>query len=307
MKASFLAVFVIASGLLMSFEVGAREWVSTDGNSLEADFVSATETSVTILRTLDGKEFSLPLERLSEADRKWVAENKDKEPDPEPITGEYAKLITGSWELAEFEGLPFAIYASAKLDASKKYPLVLGLHGKSPNNENGKQKGVLRAFEKPDAYEANPAILVAPLCYQPFGITGSGWGDEPGVKAIALVEELAENLPVDEDRIYCLGNSMGGGGTSSLICNEPKLFAAGIVICGWPASGADSVFKKVPVWAFHGSADTTVSPASMRALAENLKREDNFKYTEFEGAGHGISGQVWETEGVMEWLFSKTR
>jgi dienelactone hydrolase len=307
MKISSFRIVLVGLVLWGAPPAEGREWVSTDGNKLEADFVSATADAVTIVRTSDGKEFTLPLERLSEADRKWVSENKDKEPEPVPIGGEYAKLITGDWALSEFRGLPFALYATSTLDASKKYPLVLGLHGKSPNNENGKQKGILRAFAEAGVYDEHPAILVAPLCYQPYGATGSGWGDEPGEKAIALVEELAENLPVDEDRIYCLGSSMGGGGTASLICDEPKLFAAGIVICGWPAPGSESVFKKVPVWAFHGSADPTVSPKYMRDLAESLKREDSFKYTEFEGAGHGISGQVWQTEGVFDWLFSKKK
>ncbi len=85
------------------------------------------------------------------------------------------------------------------------------------------------------------------------------------------------------------------------------MFAAGIVIGGWPDSGSASAFKKVPVWAFHGSADNVVKPDRMRKLAKALKRSRIFKYTEFEGAGHGIKGQVFSDEAVFEWLFAQKR
>ncbi|MCW1886564.1 hypothetical protein OKA04_17635 [Luteolibacter flavescens] len=50
-----------------------RTFTSSDGKTLEADLVSATDKQATLKRTSDGKEFVLPLDRLSEDDRKYVA------------------------------------------------------------------------------------------------------------------------------------------------------------------------------------------------------------------------------------------
>ncbi len=56
-----------------------RTWTSTDGQKLEAEFIGGDEESVTIRRT-DGQRFTLPLDRLSEADRRWVAEQASGPP-----------------------------------------------------------------------------------------------------------------------------------------------------------------------------------------------------------------------------------
>jgi len=289
----------------------AREWVALDGRKLQAEFVSVTADSVTVKRDSDGKSFTIALEKLSEADQNWVKENEAKakaaSEGPMPVTGPYAGQITGNWELAEYRKLPYTIYGK-DLDGSKKYPLIIGLHGKSENNENGKQKGIVNRFAQKARYADHPAILVAPLCYQPFGGTGGGWGDKPGKEAVGLIKDLIKNLPiVDPDRVYLLGTSMGGGGTASIISSETKLFAAGIVICGWVDSGAAKAFKKVPVWAFHGDADTVVDPGSIQKLADKLKRSKIFKYTEFPGAGHNISGQVFDNKEVYDWLYAQKR
>ena len=51
-----------------------RTWTSTDGRTLEAEFITANERNVTLRRKLDRKRFTLSLDKISESDRKWVAE-----------------------------------------------------------------------------------------------------------------------------------------------------------------------------------------------------------------------------------------
>lgn len=123
-------------------EAHSREWTSTDGRKLEADFVSATGDSIIVKRAADGRSFTLPLKGLSEADQIWVKEELAR--NAKPVEGPYAALLTGEWAFSEDDGLPFALYGAKDLDASKKYPLVVGLHGRSQNAENGKQPGPSR-------------------------------------------------------------------------------------------------------------------------------------------------------------------
>lgn len=220
-----------------------------------------------------------------------------------------ATLLTGEWALSEYRGLPFAIYGAKDLDASKKHPLILALHGKSDNNTNGQQVGGwMKSFAKPERYAKNPCIIVAPLCYQPFGGTGGGWSAKPGDQAIDLVKALEKALPaVDAKRIYVAGHSMGGFGTCHLIARAPQMFAAGIPVSGY-ASGTDLVSgQRTPMWLFHAADDAVVGVAGARAFAKASSRSKAFHYTEYPTGGHGIPSVVFEDEKLHEWLFAQGR
>ncbi len=76
-----------------------REWTSTTGSKVTATLVSSTRKQVT-LRTAKGKTIRLKLKQLSEADRKWIAENargssglKSGEPDTERLAAILEKAL----------------------------------------------------------------------------------------------------------------------------------------------------------------------------------------------------------------------
>lgn len=288
----------------------ARMWTSSDGKTIKAEFVSATDTEVTIVRA-DGKEFTMPLTRLSDDDRAWIQANKDElmkateAANAKPIEGPFAELVTGQFELSTHGELPFAFYGSLDFDGAKQYPLLLVLHGKSANNENGKQAGMARRFTIAEVQDQYPCFVVAPLCYQPYGATGGGWSDKPGEEAIALVEALIEGLPVDEARIYVTGNSMGGFGTCHLMAEAPKLFTAGVAVAGYGRDDHADDLKREPLRLYHAADDPVVEVAGARLFAEAMKRSDTFLYTEYSDGGHGIYGRVFEDPGTLEWLFGQ--
>lgn len=307
-----LQVALLSAFLGLAVSTFARTWTSSDGKEIEAEYVSANETSVTIKRA-DGKSFTLPLSRLSKADQEWVAEKMSSSPTPPsasaaagPISGPMAALVTSDWALSEHGDLPFALYASKDLDGSKKYPLLLALHGKSNNDENGRQVGGwIKSFARAENYEKRPCIIAAPLCYQPYGGTGGGWNDKPGDEAIELVEELIENLPIDENRIYVIGYSMGGFGTAHVMAKEPRLFTAGVPVAGYGQTSHANDLKRHPIWLFHAADDAVVGVDGARRFAEALERNKDFKYTEWPDGGHGIIGKVFNDLTVHEWLFAQ--
>lgn len=260
-------------------------------------------------RSADGIPFTLPMARLSAADREYVR-IQGAAPSPaaaaRPLEGPYAGLVTGDWALSTYKTLPFALYAAKDLDASKRYPLILALHGKSSNDVNGKQvDGWMKCFAMPDRYKKHPCIIIAPLCYQPYGGTGGGWSDKPGDEAIALVKELLKNLPVDKERVYVVGYSMGGFGTCHLMIKEPRLFAAGIPVSGYSGGGEEGALKRLPLWLFHAVDDPVVKVDGARAMAKTLDKSKTFKYTEFPNGGHGIPDRVFNDDAVHEWLFAQ--
>ena len=304
--------FVMTCAVLAS--ATAREWTSSDGKKLEAELISVTGDAVVLKRAVDGREFTLPLTRLSEADREWVRTQSATPPTPsgaptaagapKAVAGPYAGLVTGDWALSTFKNLPFSLYAAKDLDASKTYPLIVALHGKSTNNENGKQVGGwMKTFAKPERYKKHPCIIIAPLCYQPFGGTGGGWSDKPGDEVIGLIKDLLKTLPVDKERIYVMGHSMGGFGTCHLMGKEPRLFAAGIPVSG--SSGDTGALKRLPLWLFHAADDDVVKVDGARSLAKALDKSKTFKYTEYPDGGHGIPGKVFDDDAVHEWLFAQ--
>lgn len=285
----------------------ARTWTSNDGKALEADFVSATETQVTLKLTKTGREVTIFLSRLSEADQTFVKEEaKPPEVEATAIEGEYAHLVTGDWVKGEYGKLPYSFYGGKELNGSSKVPLVVSLHGRSSNDENGNQIGFAKTFVSEENYKDRPCLVLAPLCYQPFGATGGGWDDAPGEEALSLVKDLLKKLPIiDKDRVYVIGYSMGGFGTWHFLKEEPKVFAAGVPVAGG-TRGAGKL-RSMPIWSFHGAKDDVVSPDSARNCAEELKRSKVFKYTEFPEEGHSIIGKVTKDPEVHKWLFEQSK
>jgi dipeptidyl aminopeptidase/acylaminoacyl peptidase len=292
--------------------VPARTWTSADGRTLEGDFVSATETAVTIKR-LNGTKFTIELSKLSEADRTFVAEQaaKPAEPakpaetkgPPSAIAGPYAAQITGDW--VQFEGkggLQGMLFAAKDLDAKQKYPLVLYLHGKGNNVLSKAALGFARACAKEDNYKERPCIIYAPQCPDE-----NGWGGATGANLMKTLKDLIKNLPVDEDRLYVVGYSMGGYGTFALLNDNPRMFAAGIPIAGGASVGVAKNLRRIPIWIWHGEKDEVVPPDQSRAIAKALEKVKTAKYTEVPGAGHGIGGEVEKNAEVHTWLFGQKR
>ncbi len=215
---------------------------------------------------------------------------------------------------------------SPEVKDGEKYPLVIFLHGAGERgNNNISQVAGQDAFlnlifsEEGSKY---PAFLIAPQCPNGKKWCEVDWGKADGhatpetaSDSMGLLHELLQdmkkNLPIDPNRIYVTGISMGGYGTFDFLVRYPLEIAAAIPICG----GADNEklatmpeLRKVPVWIFHGGADGVVktqrSRNAYKALQEN---KCDVQYTEFPGVGHGSWGPAYHTEGLADWLFSQSR
>lgn len=291
--------------LILLSGIGARTWTANDGRTLEADFLSANETEVTV-RNSAGNDFTIPLERLSEVDKAWLKAKTEERKRPKRVTGPYADKITGDWAKAMWENrLAYRIYGK-DLDANQKYPLVIFLHGRGgEGSDNEKHLGnVGKVWGTEDFYAKHPSIAVVPQCYD----RGDGWGGKVAEDLIDLIEDMVENLPIDTSRIYITGYSMGAYGCWHLMGQEPDLFAAAIPVAGGGDPGDARKMKQVAIWAFHGDQDPTVPASQSRDMVEAVKRaRGNIKYTEMPGEGHAISGKVFFDPDVREWLFAQKR
>ena len=138
-----------------------------------------------------------------------------------------------------------------------------------------------------------------------------GWNGQCLDDVIGLIKSAIENLPVDENRVYITGLSMGGFGTWKALAAEPSLFAAAIPVCGGGNPGTARAIKDIPIWPHHGVADNIVKVDFTRAMVEALKKvKGNIRYTEYDAAS-GIKHNAWtpcyDNPETYGWLFSQHR
>tara|TARA_B100000212_G_scaffold341812_3_gene326203 strand:+ start:1832 stop:2779 length:948 start_codon:yes stop_codon:yes gene_type:complete len=127
-----------------------------------------------------------------------------------------------------------------------------------------------------------------------------------------MLDYVLETFPeIDEDRVYVMGYSAGGGATWRWINQSSDRFAAAAP-CGFTGGSANDDAKKLanlPIWTMAGSEDGK-NPAGIRKMVERLSAAGNVnvKHTEFEGADHREGGRaVFETAELVDWMlgFSK--
>ncbi|MDI9874245.1 carboxylesterase family protein [Flectobacillus rivi] len=220
--------------------------------------------------------------------------------------------------------LPYRILFPENYDASKKYPIVLVLHGAGERgNDNEKQlTHGSKLFLSPENRQKFPAIVIFPQCptdsywasvkidrsKSPLDIdfTYNEQPNWPLVAAVDLVKQISKTEKVDKNRIYIMGLSMGGMGTFEAIARNPKLFAAAVPICG----GANLTWAKkyaqtVPVWIFHGDADGVVKVGYSRDMYAALRALEakEVKYTEYPNVNHNSWDNAFAEPNLLSWLF----
>ena len=126
--------------------------------------------------------------------------------------------------------------------------------------------------------------------------------------ALALVDDVRANLPVDPARIYATGISMGGYGTWDAVQRRPGLFAAALPICGGGDTACAMRIRDVPIWCFHGDADGAVPVCRSRNMVAALWAVDGkIRYREYPGVGHNCWARTYGDDAVLAWLFSQRK
>lgn len=120
---------------------------------------------------------------------------------------------------------PYALYLPARLDAERRYPLVVSLHGAGQTHRQGLRQvfGIRAEAPLPDV----DYIVTAP-----YGRGSMGYEGIAETDVFDMLSHVKAQYPVDEDRVYLTGVSMGGSGTLGIALRRPDLWAAIAVVCG---------------------------------------------------------------------------
>jgi len=228
------------------------------------------------------------------------------------------------YEAREFTGpegkLPYRLLKPLHFDATKKYPMVLLLHGSGERGDDNKAqlKWGGDVFTPADVREKYPAFVLVPQCPQNKKWVEMDWGGPSGTAPadpgptqkllLGMLDSIEKEFPIDPDRRYITGLSMGGYGTWDLITRYPDRWAAAAPICGGGDKTKAALAKPVPVWAFHGDADTTVMLVRTTDMVAGLKAAGgNAAMTIYAGVGHNSWSSAFKEPNFLPWIFAQQR
>ena len=200
--------------------------------------------------------------------------------------------------------LPYRIYVPESQNA---LPLVLSLHGSGGRGNNNRaqigQNSVMQVLLNDENRVAFPAIVLAPQCP-----ADTSWQDITA-QLMGLLEYVIASHPADPNRVYITGYSMGGNGTWAMLAAYPEFFAAAVPICGWGEPETAYRFSGVPIWAFHGKRDPSVSVEGTREMIAALEAVNApyVRYTEYRHERHMSWHKAYREAELFPWMFGQVR
>jgi endo-1,4-beta-xylanase len=179
---------------------------------------------------------------------------------------------------------PYSVRLPRGYEKERKYPLVLQLHGTNFKEVlSGARTRSQQGMGGPMWIQPDLPVIYA----HPFGSPTSfyvGMGEED---ILAVVEDAKQRFSVDPDRVFIMGHSMGGYGSSIVGLHYPDHFG-GISVGDAAMWGG---LPKVPDW-----MEPQVAIQSITKLYPNGRNVDMF----FKNAGAGIQRKSTEfADGIV--------
>jgi predicted peptidase len=199
---------------------------------------------------------------------------------------------------------PHLLYTPDNLADDSKLPLIVFLHGVG---ERGTDPTLVMKWSLPRyLHEGNAlsAIVVSPQCPE-----DTKWELIPE-RILEFIDSIIETQPVDTNRVYLTGFSMGGRGTWAVAIDALDKFAALAPVAGRIPTRDDfldkvCVLKDKPIWIFHGAMDTAVAVENSDTIVQTLRDcgASNLKYTRYDDADHGqASDRAYSNTELYDWL-----
>lgn len=239
------------------------------------------------------------------------------------LTAQDYSLFKSETLVVNQDTLPFRILAPKDLQADKKYPLILFLHGSGERGSDNELQLTHGAdlFLREDIRKDYPAYVVFPQCREGTKWNNSVWEPGPVARRYTFPEQIQYNLyqellqsllvllesalPLDTDRLYVGGLSMGGMGTFEIVQRNPGKFAAAFAICGGAHPSTASRLQGPSWWIFHGDSDSVVPSKHSEEMYSAMKDLNiDVRLKLYEGVDHDSWTQAFAEPELLPWLFS---
>ena len=219
----------------------------------------------------------------------------------------------------EKETLSYRILKPLNYNSNKQYPVHLFLHGAGERgNDNVSQlvHGGKLFLKKENREQYNSWVIF------PQAPKNDWWGYKEPYKfdynvkeskamslVVKLMDDFTQRKDVNPNKVFVSGLSMGGMGTFVILNLRPEMFAAATPICGdGDPSLVSNYSKKVPIWIFHGSDDTVVSPKKSLKMAKAIiENGGSPKITFYENVGHDSWNNAFAEKNFLKWIHSKSK
>ena len=220
-------------------------------------------------------------------------------------------------------------YLPPGYDPGRKWPVVVQLHGYHPQNPPYHRWYFADARHAPlnTDYADNHEVIVL----EPHGRGNTAYQGLGELDVLRALRTAKERFSVDEDRVYLMGESMGGEGVWRIGARHPELFAAiaptyggfdiGVVVPEpelAKLSAAELAFLEtyasfnqidsllnLPVFVHHGGADRAVPVEDSRKIVRTLQRWGyDVRYREHTGLGHE---NLLIADEIVDWFLQRRR
>jgi predicted peptidase len=214
------------------------------------------------------------------------------------------------------ETMSYRLFVPPSYAAAKRYPLILWLHNAMARGSDnllpisGTNYAGTHVWTTPEAQAKFPAFVLAPQVSDT-----KAWArphaDTPPVSiqlALEILDAVERGYAIDLDRVYVVGQSMGGEGVWAALAARPRQFAAAIALSGTGEPWMIEHAARTPVWIFQGAADDIVTVEHAREWIAALRKAGAApKYTEYPGVGHQVWDNAFAEPDLLPWLARQRR
>jgi predicted esterase len=219
-------------------------------------------------------------------------------------TASLADFLPFSYTDPQGNVMPYRLFVPLNYDPSRKYPIVVSLHGSGEVGTNNIAPAShvvalrLAAHAKDSQYSS---FVLVPQTYD-------YWGDRAQNDVLDILASLESQYTIDTDREYLTGYSLGGYGTWDFITSHPDKFAAAVPVAGGGDPDFADVIKDIPIWAYHSLADADVPVSESRDMINAIRAAGGHpRYTEFPFGDHGSSfNDTYSEPQLFQWMYSQS-
>ena len=238
-------------------------------------------------------------------------------------------------------GLSYGLYAPQPLDKTRRYPLVVFLHGAGEiGRDDYKQISASLNPNVPFIFaNTNEAFVLAPQTWNSWNIQARYDAIISEIDRLNTQNTISRRNSdgttsqisnpwkgcIDNDRLYITGFSLGGEGAWFFLSQTPARFAAGVPVAGATQLSWAPTVAQIPTWSVYGTMATNpnsdgvipIDPArkmvtEMRALGGNpiFSEFGNVVHTQLVKAFENPNATPTNPRGtnrLINWLFEQRR
>ena len=213
----------------------------------------------------------------------------------EPLPGDHALSFTSAFDDSD---QAYRLFIPEQAKKKIPLPLLVVLHGKGANKDTWFDYTPVKKWAGERGY-----VVASPQARGDYFYRGAA--EQDVLDMIRIVQDM---LPIDPDRIYLMGHSMGGWGVFWIGLRNPDLFAALCPMSGFTPFDLLSNARHLSPFMIHDTDDPIVPVRNFRDTAIKLASLGiSFSYKEEQGYGHNSKMIGDNFSQLFDWMNGKKR